>query len=122
LAKLINDIVCKNSSIQTKALTISLNKDNPWGSPVTIDIEKNELENGYIFLIDDVINSGKTLLYALTEMLNFPTKAIKTVTLIDRRHRRFPIKADFVGLTLSTTLKEHVKVNFDNDNFSAYLK
>ena len=79
------------------------------------------LKNAFIILVDDVVNSGKTLQFALAEILKFPTKAIKTVTLIDRTHRRFPIKADFVGLQLSTTLKEHVKVDMSENNMKAYL-
>ena len=72
-------------------------------------------------LIDDVLNSGKTMQYALLEILQFPTKAIKTVALVDRAHRRFPIKANFVGLQLSTTLKEHVKVILNDQEQKAFL-
>ena len=72
-------------------------------------------------LVDDVINSGKTLQFALVEMLKFPTKAIKTVTLVDRKHRRFPIKANFVGLSLSTTLQDRVEVDLTAGAEKAYL-
>jgi pyrimidine operon attenuation protein/uracil phosphoribosyltransferase len=72
-------------------------------------------------LIDDVLNSGKTLQFALVEILKFPTKAIKIMTLVDRKHRRFPIKADFVGMSLSTTLKERVEVDLSPENKKAYL-
>ena len=71
--------------------------------------------------MDDVINSGKTLQFALVEMLKFPTKAIKTVTLVDRKHRRFPIKANFVGLSLSTTLQDRVEVDLTSGSEKAYL-
>ena len=59
--------------------------------------------------------------YALVEILQFPTKAIKTLTLVDRKHRRFPIKANFVGMSLSTTLKQHVEVDLKSKKNKAYL-
>lgn len=83
--------------------------------------DKSRLENGYIVLVDDVLKSGKTMQYALNELLQFPTKAIKTLALVDRQHRRFPIKANFVGLSLSTTLKEHVEVVLSEKEQKAYL-
>ena len=59
--------------------------------------------------------------YALVKLLEQATKAIKTVALVDRQHRRYPIKADFVGISLSTTLKERVEVELSKDNSRAYL-
>ena len=73
-------------------------------------------------LLENVLKSGKTMQYALNELLKFPTKAIKTLALVDRKHRRFPIKANFVGLSLSTTLKEHVEVILNKTEQKAYLK
>ena len=90
-----------------------MNKKEPWSDTIELTSDKKKLENGFIVLVDDVLNSGKTMQYALIELLQFPTKAIKTVVLVDRKHRRFPIKADFVGLSLSTTLKERVEVNLE---------
>ena len=60
--------------------------------------------------------------YALIKFLEQPTKAIKTVALVDRTHRRYPIKADFVGISLSTTLKERVEIVMEVDNTYAYLQ
>ncbi len=100
---------------------IDLNKDEPWKDPIQLSLPEEELKNAYIVLVDDVVNSGKTMQFALTKLLTFPTHAIKTVTLVDRTHRRFPIKADFVGLSLSTTLKERVEVDLSEGNMKAYL-
>ncbi|MEY3438990.1 MAG: hypothetical protein RL265_1575, partial [Bacteroidota bacterium] len=75
----------------------------------------------YIILVDDVLNSGKTMQYSLVKLLERPTKSIKTVALVDRTHRRYPIKADFVGISLSTTLKERVEIDLDGENSKAYL-
>lgn len=121
LAKRIADIIKANSDLKVQLFEIQLNKSKPWSEEIKLTAEKLNLENGYIVLVDDVLNSGKTMQYALTELLGFPTKAIKTVALVDRKHRRFPIKADFVGLSLSTTLKERVEIKLSPAEQTAYL-
>jgi pyrimidine operon attenuation protein/uracil phosphoribosyltransferase len=91
---------------------IKLNKDRPWeGEPIT-DFEDKAFVNKTIILVDDVLNSGKTLMYAVKLFLDKPVKKINTVILVDRSHTRFPVKADFVGLRLSTTLQEHIEADF----------
>lgn len=121
LAKQLTDVIRKNSDVKVTLFTISLNKSEPWSEDIKLSVSHDTLKNGYIVLVDDVLNSGKTMQFALTELLRFPTKAIKTVALVDRKHRRFPIKADFVGLSLSTTLKERVEVKFEKGDNNAYL-
>jgi pyrimidine operon attenuation protein/uracil phosphoribosyltransferase len=79
------------------------------------------IKKGYIVLVDDVINSGKTLQYSLLKFLEHATKAIKTVALVDRQHRRYPIKADYVGLSLSTTLQDRVEIDLSETDSKAYL-
>lgn len=122
LAKRLTNIISANSDLHIELFEIDLDKSEPWSGPVNLSIPKETMKNGYIVLVDDVVNSGKTLQFALVEILRFPTKAIKIVTLVDRKHRRFPIRTDFVGLSLSTTLKERVEVEFSDGNSKAYLK
>ena len=86
-----------------------------------LSTDEKALRKGYIVLVDDVINSGKTLQYALVKFLEQPTKAIKTVVLVDRKHRRYPVKANFVGLSLSTTLQDRVEVDFTKGKTKAFL-
>ena len=69
-----------------------------------------------IILVDDVLNSGRTLAYGLGVFLNIPLKKLRSVVLIDRSHKNFPVATDFVGLELSTVLKEHVEVVLDENN------
>lgn len=121
LASKLSDIIKNNSDLEVETFEIKMNKDEPWSQEIVLSLPKETLKNGYIILVDDVVNSGKTMQYALIELLRFPTRAIKTVTLVDRTHRRFPIKADFVGLSLSTTLKEHVEVDLSEGSTKAYL-
>jgi len=121
LAKIIQEFIQKTSNQNIILFEININKNAPLSQPINISIEPQTLNNQTIILIDDVINSGKTMQYALIKILQQPIKEIYTVVLIDRKHRKFPIKANFFGLQLSTTLKNHVKVSFLNNKFSALL-
>lgn len=121
LAREIQKIMQSNSDQQIEVFEISIDKEEPWKKPITLSIEEDRLKNGYIILVDDVLNSGKTMQYSLVKLLERPTKSIKTVALVDRTHRRYPIKADFVGISLSTTLKERVEIDLDGENSRAYL-
>jgi pyrimidine operon attenuation protein/uracil phosphoribosyltransferase len=90
--------------------------------PVHTSITKEEYANKGLILVDDVLNSGTTLIYAIRHFLDVPLKKFKTAVLVDRNHKKYPVKADFKGISLSTSLLEHVQVIFDeNGNSYAYL-
>ncbi|MDR2283923.1 MAG: phosphoribosyltransferase [Sphingobacterium sp.] len=77
-----------------------------------------------VIIVDDVLNSGRTLAYALGAFINVPLKKMRTAVLIDRSHHKFPIFSDFYGVKLSTILKEHVEVRLeeiDNEEDAAWL-
>jgi pyrimidine operon attenuation protein / uracil phosphoribosyltransferase len=117
LAKVIKQI----SSIKTKVGTIHLDKDNPYQSEITINLNVADYTNKVVILIDDVLNSGKTLMYASKHFLTTPLIKLSTVVLVDRTHNRFPIKADYVGLSLATTLQEYISVVLDGKEKGVYL-
>lgn len=121
IAHKLAEIIRANSQIDVVCFEISVNKDEPWSEKISLSIDEKDLKKGYIILVDDVINSGKTMQYALMKFLEQATKAIKTVALVDRQHRRYPIKTDFAGLGLSTTLKNHVEVDLNETDSKAYL-
>jgi pyrimidine operon attenuation protein/uracil phosphoribosyltransferase len=121
LAQKLSSIIQTNGEIEVVLFEIGVNKEEPWSEPITLSIPQESLKKGYIILVDDVVNSGKTMQYALMKFLEQATKAIKTVALVDRQHRRFPIKTDFVGLGLSTTLKDRVEVDLVSEKTTAYL-
>ena len=121
MAKALVKATNENCDIQTKLFEITVNKEEPWAEEITLSIPIVDLKNAYIILVDDVLNSGKTMQYTLVKFLQQGTKAIKTVAMVDRKHRRYPIKADFVGLSLSTTLQERVEVFAKDGQFEAYL-
>lgn len=121
LAKKIAAIISKNSDISVNQFEIKINKTEPWKEEVSLSIDEDKLKKGFIILVDDVINSGKTMQYALVKILERPTKTIRTVVLVDRKHRRYPVKADIVGLSLSTTLKDRVEVVLGTTDSKAFL-
>ena len=110
-----------NQSIKVELLEIVIDKINPLSNPIDLN-PSISLDNKKVILIDDVLNSGKTLIHAASHILNQNISKMNTIVLVDRRHRLFPIKADWVGLTLSTTIQERIKVNFKDDEILVYLE
>ncbi len=104
-----------------RLMHLHIDKRNPLEAPV-LSADGQQLGGARVVLIDDVLNSGRTLMYAACHLLQWPLYSLQTVVLVDRRHRQFPIKADFVGLTLSTTLQEHINVVFHEDHDAVYLE
>ncbi len=115
LALRIEQVLSKISSLKIRMAKIELNKDSS-KLESAIDIPIKDCENKVIILVDDVLNSGKTLAYGLGVFLNIPLKKLRSVVLINRSHKNFPVATDFVGLELSTVLKEHVTVVLDENN------
>ena len=120
VAQKIADKLMNISSIKVKLATVRLDKDNPYEKEIEVDITEDEFKDKVLILVDDVLNSGKTLIYGTKYFLSVPIKRLSTVVLVDRNHNHFPIKADFVGLSLSTTLKEHISVELEK-NIGVYL-
>ena len=108
------------SDIKIILCEVKIEKQNPFNE-ITTSITKEIYLNKSIVLVDDVLNSGTTLIYGVKHFLETPVKKIKTAVLVDRNHKKFPVKADFKGISLSTSLKEHVHVVFENNNNYAYL-
>lgn len=117
LAKNIEDI----SDLNTRISHIKIDKKNPYKDIIDVDISSSEYTNKVVILCDDVINSGKTLIYASKHFLSVPLKKLSTVALVDRNHNRYPIKSDYVGLSLATTLQEYISVVLDGSDQGVYL-
>ena len=112
IARNIQALLKEISTLSTELLTVNLNKQKP--QRVTLDKELS-FDNKVVLLIDDVSNSGKTLLYALKPFLEADPKKIQTLVLVERRHNTFPVKPDYVGLSVATTLQEHIIVEVEGD-------
>ncbi|WP_276485861.1 phosphoribosyltransferase family protein [Paraflavitalea pollutisoli] len=120
IARNIQQLLQQISSIKTDLITISLDKKNPDEVTITPDTDFN---NKVVLIIDDVANSGKTLLYAMKPLLAFHPRKVQTLALVERTHKAFPIHTDYVGLSLATTLQEHIFVETDGDDVKgAYME
>lgn len=95
--------------------TITLNKTNPLSEPIQCNRALSDFKEAHVVLVDDVLNSGKTLIYAVNYILGAGPTRISTAVLVDRIHRDFPVRADFCGLSLSTNLKERIDVEIHSE-------
>lgn len=120
LAEMIADKLRDISKKEVRLVEVKVDKKDPLGASPFVALEREEAENRVVILVDDVLNSGKTLIYGIRHLLQVRLKALRTAVLIDRDHKRFPVRADFVGLALSTTLQEHVTVEL-NGEMGVYL-
>ncbi len=121
IAKRVVDQLQSISSIKIILTTIEINKDNPLASKIKCELRSEEYANKTVVLVDDVSNSGKTLMYAAKYFLESPIKAIRPLVLVDRNHSVYPIKPSFVGLTVSTTLQDHIHVEMNAEEEAVYL-
>lgn len=106
-----------SSKVHLKSITIDKKNSNQISK---FDINFNQIPKS-VYLVDDVLNTGKTLMFAVNSLLKYDFKLIKTLVLIDRNHKRFPIKVDFKGISLSTNLDDTVKLISENKNLEAVL-
>jgi len=120
LSKLIGLELSKISTIKLIHVSLNLNKKEPLNR-IESSLPISQMENHSIVIIDDVLNTGSTLIYAVNYFLQISVKQIKTVVLVNRNHKKYPIKADFKGLSLSTSLNNHVSVVFEGDESGIYL-
>ena len=120
VAKVIQKMLGEISTIKTDLITITLDKNEP----TDVSLSKTfDLNGKVIVVIDDVSNSGKTLLYALKPFIVSHPKKIQTLVLVERTHTSFPVRPDYVGLSIATTLQEHIFVEVKGEEVTgAYLQ
>ena len=122
VAKRIAGVLESISTIKVSMFNLEFDKDSPLSEPMKFSGDLKSLKGRNVILVDDVLNSGRTLAYASKFLLDAAPQKLATATLVDRFHRRFPVRADFVGLTLSTNLKEHVTVEMPKGKEAVYLE
>ena len=120
LAKKLKSSLDKISEINSKLCKVTINKKSPL-LQIKTSMSAEDYTNKSIVLVDDVLNSGSTLIYGVKHFLDVPIKQFKTAVLVNRNHKKFPVKADFKGISLSTSLKEHVNINLSKQPYGAYL-
>jgi pyrimidine operon attenuation protein/uracil phosphoribosyltransferase len=120
VARVIQKMIGEFSAMKTELITITLDKKQP--AEVTLSITP-DFNNKVIIVIDDVSNSGKTLLYALKPFIDSHPKKIQTLVLVERTHTSFPVRPDYVGLSIATTIQEHIFVEVKGEEVTgAFLQ
>lgn len=104
-----------NYSFKIQTITIHINKKNPL--QVSIN-ETIDFSNKSVVIVDDVANTGRIIMHALKPFLDFQPKKIQTFVLVERSHKLFPIQNDYKGLSVATTLQEHISVETSGDDIT----
>jgi len=120
IAEKLKQVIADYSKVKITLCEVFINKKELLNE-VTVSINTEEYTNKSVILVDDVLHSGATLIYGVKHFLNVPLKQLKTAVLINRNHKKFPVKADFKGLSLSTSINEHVEIVFNNSTAEAVL-
>ena len=119
-AQMLAEKLSRISNINVIICEVEIDKQNP-SAPIKTSLKPEEYSHKGLVLVDDVLNSGATLVYGGRPFRDVPLKKCKTAALVDRNHKNFPVKADFKGISLSTSLMEHVQVVFEKEGNCAYL-
>ena len=119
-AEKLEEVLREISSLKITVCKVTMDKKNPL-NPITTSIDVEDYKNKSLILVDDVLSSGTTLIYGIKHFLEVPFKKFKTAVLVNRNHKKYPVKADFKGISLSTSVKEHIQVEFSNNRAIAYL-
>ena len=119
-AEKLEEVLREISSLKITVCKVTMDKKNPL-KPITTSIDVEDYKNKSLILVDDVLSSGTTLIYGIKHFLEVPLKKFKTAVLVNRNHKKYPVKADFKGISLSTSVKEHIQVEFSNNRAIAYL-
>ena len=120
LSSLIGKSLNSISKIKVEFITLNIDKKNPLNN-VNSDKPISILKHSSVVVVDDVLNTGSTLMYAVSYFLKVPVKSIKTAVMVNRNHKKFPIKADFKGISLATTMNEHISVILDGPDPGIFL-
>jgi pyrimidine operon attenuation protein / uracil phosphoribosyltransferase len=120
-AKNICAVLTEISDLKVVLCEVIMDKKNPL-KQITTNINSSDYKNKSLVLVDDVLSSGTTLMYGIKHFLEVPLKRFKTAVLINRNHKKYPVKADFKGISLSTSMREHIAVVFEKNNAFATLE
>ncbi len=122
IAQRLKDILDEIAPFKSKLLTIDVDR-NSTSMNAKLDFDISECHHKVVILVDDVLNSGKALAYGFGVFLNAPLKKLRTVVLVDRNHKSFPINTDYSGIALSTIIKQHIDVvlNKEGEEDAVYL-
>lgn len=119
---LLDELAALRAEDQQLTLTrIRLNPANPLEYKPYIEMEAEAITGRPVIIVDDVANTGRTIFFAIQPLLGVLPRKVEVAVLVDRKHKSFPIKADYVGLSLATTLRDNIRVRLDDEVWEARL-
>ena len=121
LSKILVDELSKESDFNIKLVKITFDKKAPFKSKIEVDSDIKTLKDKVIIIVDDVLHTGRTFLMGMKPFLEINVKKIQTVVLVNRDHSLFPVRTNYTGYELSTTLNDHVLVDLTSKDFGVYL-
>jgi pyrimidine operon attenuation protein / uracil phosphoribosyltransferase len=122
MAQLLMRELVGRTTIPITLTRIKLNPASPIDNPIVLEMPLENVKNKAIIVVDDVANTGRTIYYALKPLMDSLPRKVEVAVLVDRKHKSYPIQADYVGLSLATTLKENIDVQIrDVEDFAVYL-
>lgn len=122
LAQKIAEALEQLSPLKVECLEVTVNKLEPSEKTTRIQGDISKATGKYVVVVDDVLNTGRTLVYGLSPFISARAAIIRTAVLADRNHHKFPVDADFVGISMATTLQEHIELRVgENGAMSLHL-
>jgi pyrimidine operon attenuation protein/uracil phosphoribosyltransferase len=122
LAQLLMAELISIANFKVTLVKVVLDKEHPMGKKVQIDIAEKDVKDKCVILIDDVLNTGRTLAYGMHPFMEIKIKKMEIAVLVNRSHKLFPVSASYSGYELSTTLSDRIEVVFANDKSAVYLQ
>lgn len=122
LAELIAEALRRISTLEVRLIRISLDKFAPTQSDISVDCEINDLKNKTIVVVDDVLNTGRTIAYSMKAFLQVKIKKLEVAVLVNRSHTQFPVSSNYTGYELATTINDHVEVVLGQDKREVFLQ
>lgn len=120
-AELLLQELLRITDLTVTVTRIQLNPAAPLTSPVHLEYPTEQLSDKTIIIVDDVANTGRTIFYAMKPLFNTLPRKIEVAVLVDRKHKSFPVRVNYVGLSLATTLKENIDVDLSEGDMAVHL-
>ncbi len=120
IARNVQQMLTEASELNVEVIELEIDKKHPGEIKLS---SSGNFDSKVIIIVDDVASSGKTMLYALKPFLDFHPKKIQTLALVERTHKAYPVHLDYVGVSVATTLQEHIYVTVNGEKVNgAYLE
>ena len=114
LAGKLADELAQLSNLTILRMEVTVEKGNPSEKTTKVHADISKAQGKRVIVVDDVLNTGRTLVYGLSPFISARAASISTAVLADRNHRNFPVSADIVGISLATTVHEHIELSLDS--------